>query len=509
MLTAITLQNFKGIGAAPMRLPIKPITLLFGANSIGKSTIVQAIHYAREILERKNLDPDHTLAGGQTIDLGGFRNLVHDHDLNNPIVLRFDLDLSSTDLPEYSFNLLEEVPVNLSKEIKSAWVELTVEWSEYKNSPVLTLYKVGINDIPIAKIITTLDESNFFVEYDPKHPLLLNSNSEEKVKAESVQTDTEGMSDEEDSWESLLFLNVQSSLPQWGECLLLYPEEVPEDYLQEHFGLIMTQILVGPGEILREHLRRFRYLGPLRKTPSRNHHPTLTAEESLWADGTAAWDALYDGDPGLLEEVSRWMSDAELKTGYYLRLNQFHEIPTDSPLIVALLNNTILDVIENPAEEIKKYPVSKKLVLVEETKGLELLPQDVGVGISQVVPVIVAALDPGADIVAVEQPELHAHPALQVGLGDLLISQITKGKTFIIETHSEHLLLRLMRRIRETSGESLNNKALRLTVKDLSVLFFEMIKQQTIVREMPLNEQGELVKAWPGGFFEEGLREMF
>jgi predicted ATPase len=44
MLTAITLQNFKGIGAESMRVPIKPLTILFGTNSIGKSTIVQAVH---------------------------------------------------------------------------------------------------------------------------------------------------------------------------------------------------------------------------------------------------------------------------------------------------------------------------------------------------------------------------------------------------------------------------------------------------------------------------------
>src|SRR5438094_178489 len=101
MITAITLQNFKGIGET-VRIPLKPITLMFGANSSGKSTIIQAIHYAREILERRNVNPDKTLSGGVAIDLGGFRNLVHNHNIELPISLRFDLDLTHTDLPDYT-----------------------------------------------------------------------------------------------------------------------------------------------------------------------------------------------------------------------------------------------------------------------------------------------------------------------------------------------------------------------------------------------------------------------
>jgi hypothetical protein len=45
-------------------IDLKPITLLFGPNSAGKSTILQSLHYLREILERRNADPDQTIAGG-------------------------------------------------------------------------------------------------------------------------------------------------------------------------------------------------------------------------------------------------------------------------------------------------------------------------------------------------------------------------------------------------------------------------------------------------------------
>src|SRR4051812_26614880 len=83
-LTAITIENFKGI-SAEVTVPLRPITLLFGANSAGKSTILQALHYARELLERNNADADIPIAGGNAIDLGGFRNMVHRHDLTKSI----------------------------------------------------------------------------------------------------------------------------------------------------------------------------------------------------------------------------------------------------------------------------------------------------------------------------------------------------------------------------------------------------------------------------------------
>jgi predicted ATPase len=141
-----------------------------------------------------------------------------------------------------------------------------------------------------------------------------------------------------------------------------------------------------------------------------------------------------------------------------------------------------------------------------------VLPSEVGAGISQVIPVVVAALRAKAGLVLVEQPEIHVHPALQVGLGDLLIEATTravKRGTSVVETHSEHLLLRVMRRIRETTEGTLPEGASPATPADVMVLFIERTAAGTIVRRMPLNDRGELVKAWPGGFFEEGLREVF
>jgi len=66
-----------------------------------------------------------------------------------------------------------------------------------------------------------------------------------------------------------------------------------------------------------------------------------------------------------------------------------------------------------------------------------------------------------------------------------------------------------MRRIRETHLKTLPKGYTPITNKDVSVLYVEPDGARSIIREMPLNEIGELVKAWPGGFFEEGYRELF
>ena len=105
MITRMSIENFKGIRER-VQLDFRPITLLFGANSAGKSTIVQALHCAREIFERNNLNPDRTISGGEFVDLGGFQNFVHGHEKHRTIKLGFEVNLKGWDnlwyVPMYS-----------------------------------------------------------------------------------------------------------------------------------------------------------------------------------------------------------------------------------------------------------------------------------------------------------------------------------------------------------------------------------------------------------------------
>src|SRR5713101_7082398 len=97
-ITSITIENFKGI-ADSVSIPIRPITLLFGKNSSGKSTILQALHYLREVLEHRRPDPDRTQIGGDTIDLGGFQTLVHRNELDRRIRIQVACSLDDDGIP--------------------------------------------------------------------------------------------------------------------------------------------------------------------------------------------------------------------------------------------------------------------------------------------------------------------------------------------------------------------------------------------------------------------------
>jgi predicted ATPase len=158
-----------------------------------------------------------------------------------------------------------------------------------------------------------------------------------------------------------------------------------------------------------------------------------------------------------------------------------------------------------------------ELILVDTRTGTRVSHRDVGIGISQVLPVLVGAYGSQDAIVAMEQPEIHLHPALQAELGDVFIRSALggPGNTFILETHSEHLILRIMRRMRETANGELPKDVSPpippTRPEDVAILYVQTRADtgSTVVRRLELDEEGKLLDPWPGGFFEEGFRERF
>jgi predicted ATPase len=165
----------------------------------------------------------------------------------------------------------------------------------------------------------------------------------------------------------------------------------------------------------------------------------------------------------------------------------------------------------------QSLPVRTEIALRDFQKGILVAPGDVGVGISQMVPVVVASLRKRDGILAIEQPELHIHPAIQVGIGDLFVRATqadpdgppVAGKTLLVETHSEHILLRLLRRIRERTDNELPPGVLGLEPENLSVIYVESDEQGVRFRPLRVDADGEFRDRWPNGFFEERAGELF
>jgi hypothetical protein len=543
-ISSITIENFKGI-KEPIRVDFKPITLLFGPNSAGKSTIVQALHYALEIFERNNLDPDRTSIGGKAVDLGGFETLVNNHDVSKPIRLKIELDLQDEDLPQYfdgyedmglarfSEKQIAEIPMRAV----SAAVEISIRWNQQLSRPVLYKYRVEINGDYLAAIETTDDGKQVFLSrINPLNPVFL----ENIGKDEAIDIVKRYLAEEsgEEEFEKLgpilpaLLANFKmekeiagmtqpigiagagTAMPLWGKALrFLGPVWADEtDRIDQGNLLIcLSTLIVGPGELVRDGLRQLCYIGPIREIPPRNFTPEKSPDPSRWSSGLKGWDILYTADKGFVERLNRWLNQADrLNTGYSVEVKRFREIGEDDPISIFLNEGVGLEEMEIIQARMSEIPIKSRVAIREEKTGIELMPQDVGIGISQTLPVIIGALHIEEGMLAIEQPELHIHPALQVALGDLFIAQSQESRVcFLLETHSEHLMLRFLRRIRETSEAELPPGKWPLMPDQLAVYYLEQGDQGITANRIRINQEGEFVDRWPRGFFKERADELF
>jgi len=124
----------------------------------------------------------------------------------------------------------------------------------------------------------------------------------------------------------------------------------------------------------------------------------------------------------------------------------------------------------------------------------------VGVGVSQVLPILVMSLLADRDTTLIfEQPELHLHPKVQTRLADFFLSIVLLGKQCLIETHSEYLINRLRYRAAVEGNDN------RVT-NNLKLYFVENTDGSSSFREVEVNEYGAILD-WPEGFFDQSSRE--
>jgi predicted ATPase len=175
-----------------------------------------------------------------------------------------------------------------------------------------------------------------------------------------------------------------------------------------------------------------------------------------------------------------------------------------------LLNGRAFDEVEHDQNFslLLEKEKSRTIILSSDDKT-ELQPNDVGTGITQILPVVVTALDGSEMLQSIEQPELHIHPRMQAALGDLFIEGMhRKQHAFVIETHSEHLLLRLLRRIRETD-KGRAPPGFELRTDEIAIYFLEQIDNATRARRIDVDINGDFIQPWPDDFFEIDFYERF
>ena len=570
MIKKIGIKNFKGIGDPGVELEFKPITLLFGPNSGGKSTIIQAIHYAREIFLRRNFDPSSTLSGGSILNLGGFKNIVHNHSTDNKIVFKFSLDLESVDLSsgiqkyynreetedglENNSSLERDIFDDLCAGVFDAEITLKVELNKKSSIVRGVHFNLDINYEKFATI--ELDDSN------PKdiHAFFYFLNINHSIIKQPVDEPEPGglfyaITGTEKEKFKLRLIKPQSVFTLGNEILTVDPQHFninsvtfgePKDHyeLPNHYRILIISICRLIDVItdeLRENLKIFRYIGPLREIPSRNFIPESLDELGRWSNGLFAWDKLYNNKINV-NEVNKWLDKLYIEYKI-IKVNQIEVDDSDLEKLKKASDSnylfeklyTLIDA--EPSKDkllrdlkdlfiqysIKKIDNSAQKIYLERNGGeTKILPSDLGVGISQVIPIVVGVLSSShqfKSFLSIEQPELHIHPAIQVELADLFILavnpilgkdviKLTPPNTFLIETHSEHLMLRFLRRIEETTNKNIK-EGITLNNDQINVYWCESTDNGLKIDLLPIDDTGEFTRQWPRGFFEERAEELF
>ncbi|MGI8554426.1 MAG: DUF3696 domain-containing protein [Dehalococcoidia bacterium] len=564
MLTALSLGNFKAFGEA-QRLPIRPLTLIFGANSSGKSSLIHGLLFGRQAVDAGDLDVQRTEIGGDSVDLGGFRQYVHRRDPFQQVEWGVRLDAS-----RFS-GRLAELMAAVQRVDCSLTIGITVDNRGQPTrdaAPEVRSYRIeGDGELLVA--MSRRRGGAFRIDrLDHRHPVfraVLRALVESATTARELTTgDYAGLDETVDRLVPQLSVQTGGFLPAG----LARPEPflgaagagglVPIRRGQRAADLAgaveiflpraLDELIGGLSDSVTAELRRLRYLGPLRSYPPRHLAFTQHHDSNWLAGGGYAWDTLRR-DATVRAAVNEWLGAEWLKTPYELRLQELINIDDlDAPLLNALatmneetigpmlasFKNLALDASSETEEEEDDEPDDdldigleverikgwirsadidriQELVLVDQRSGTEVSHRDVGIGISQVLPVLVGAFAERNSIVAIEQPEIHLHPALQAELGDVFIRSALGElqNTFILETHSEHLILRIMRRIRDTVDERLPEGLPPVHPRDVAILYVQPEGSASVVRELRLDEEGQFLDPWPDGFFEEGFRERF
>ncbi|MFI7427450.1 DUF3696 domain-containing protein [Micromonospora sp. NPDC049836] len=220
-----------------------------------------------------------------------------------------------------------------------------------------------------------------------------------------------------------------------------------------------------------------RYLGPYRERVARQHRLPLGKPTVLGAQG--------EGTAGILADDFRRADGA----------------------LVARVNELLATIV--PDWRIAEIPAGPLWSTVLTRRGSEVRVNlaDAGTGLAQVLPILVqCGLDelrgePSEALQIIEEPELHLHPAAHAELADLYLATAKATKTqFLIETHSETLLLRLRRRIAEADND--------FTADMVKVYVVEQRDGASTVRRVDIDELGNLDESWPDGYFSQDYHEV-
>ena len=543
-LCYLEVKNFKGFKTGG-KLQLAPITLLFGENSSGKSAIIKALLLQKQSVLRPDRDFMNRNDPENGLVFGSFWDISNDHRLDNSLSFRLDvttgnkwpsplrgmgdtiqigieflfsrvdysdrlnsvnLYLNNTHFAELLNYTVEESVANVrvSKFTKDDKIlrSLCDTLSTYSDDYIRFLGRERSRlSEEISEVESHIDpqadnpQLNTVVERREKEIAnldrfisLLNEAQEnpklfEKLLLEEVMN-TAGVFDwayhlDEYSWEYAKE-KEQGAYYSW-DFNKAYPDTTEDAYMlrsQGHPYTIPWWPLFNLGSHLelsidyyKELLSNTVSIGPSRVSFGKELSAMGKVSKSVGRSGERLKEVLFHNN--IIPEVNSML--AQLDTG--------HSVELDSRK-------------DDSGEEIY-YSLS--VIDTKRDPQVKVSYDDVGFGISQIIPIITQSLISRGEVITIEQPELHIHPRLQADLGEVFHKSVKeRNNQFIIETHSEHLLLRILKMVRQG----------KLNPEDVAIHYVSRGKDGSEIERLRVDEDGDFIDEWPGGFFPERLREL-
>ena len=434
MLRKIGLTNFKCW--KKLEIELAPITLLFGANSSGKTSVLQSLLMLKQTVF--GFDPRQYMNfGGRERDyvgFGSYQDLVYGRNARANVGLKLTWDLSSEAIDELAVARWVEDNSDKSSLYPSMSMQYSVSWGFDNDVHVSVLaYKFIEDGRDQTEIALRREKEN---QYSLTHYV-------PKPGANPGEYD----------------VSASRSVGPPENCHLIRSDlllQVARDHISTSPAFIALEF-AGL-------LDRLRYMGPLRERANRNYPWTGNKPSIIEPDGSNTIQAFI----------------ASAREGRYL-LDQTTRILKEMDLV----------------EDFDVKPIDENQRLYEATAtvgGANSSLADVGFGVSQVLPVVALLFSaPPGSIVLLEQPELHLHPNAQSLLADLLLHVAeTRNLQLIVESHSEHVLRRLQARIAEGQSKFANPE-------NIKMYFCEPGEGGSTISEVELDRFGQIAN-WPEKF---------
>ncbi|MHB1462121.1 MAG: DUF3696 domain-containing protein [Armatimonadota bacterium] len=438
MITELSMTNFKSWKKIE-KMRLAPLTGLFGTNSSGKTSILQLLLMLKQTMESS--DRAQVLEFGDEkslANLGSFRDVVYGH--TKPGNIDFSL---RWDLPE---ELVIKDPDKKSGKLFSA-TQLAFMCEVGEN---------GSDRLAVQELAYELGNQLF------------------QLKRKAPNSTDYDLGNNEGGYRF-----TRTAGRPWGLPAPIkfygFPDQVYSYYqnagfladLQLSFEQLFNQVY---------------YLGPLREFPQRHYMWSGSEPVDMGRRGARVVDALL----------------AANQRGHVISRGQGKRRQTLEQCVAQWLKKLglIHDFkIEPIAENSNIYQVKVQ----KTSSSAQVVITDVGFGVSQILPVLALCYYvPEGSILILEQPEIHLHPSVQSGLADVLIDAMKyRNIQIILESHSEHLLRRLQRRVADETID-----------RDQTALYFcEASDKGSQMKQLELDLFGN-IQNWPKGFFGDEFTEI-